>query len=133
MFCGFSRVSSAHAEPADGLGRREGRSHGRFACFAVTTLEKMLLSRTSGNRRRPLKLVAIEERPVRCSSLPRNLFGNVGGATSTRGVHFEEADEISIEGENTNLILDGEMFRTQVGRPIVLKPASPLSFVRLAA
>jgi hypothetical protein len=50
-----------------------------------------------------------------------------------RGVHFEEADEISIEGENTNLILDGEMFRTQIGRPIVLKPAAPLSFVRLAA
>jgi hypothetical protein len=25
------------------------------------------------------------------------------------------------------------MFRTEVGRPIVLKPAAPLSFVRLAA
>jgi hypothetical protein len=48
-------------------------------------------------------------------------------------VHLEEADEISIEGENTNLILDGEMFHAQVGRPIVLSPAQPLSFVRLAA
>ena len=50
-----------------------------------------------------------------------------------QGVHFEEADEISIEGEGTNLILDGEMFRTQIGRPIVLKPAAAISFVRLAA
>jgi hypothetical protein len=48
-------------------------------------------------------------------------------------VHIEESDEISIEGENTNLILDGEMFRTRIGQPIVLSPAQPLSFVRLAA
>ena len=49
------------------------------------------------------------------------------------GVHIEESDEISIEGENTSLILDGEMFRTRIGQPIVLSPAQPLSFVRLAA
>jgi len=115
--------------------RREGPISGRFALFAVTTLEKMLLSSDlGGSGRGPLKLVAIEERPVSLlKAFLANLFGNFGAATSTRGVHFEEADEISIEGENTNLILDGEMFRTQVGRPIVLKPASPLSFVRLAA
>jgi hypothetical protein len=115
--------------------RREGPISGRFALLAVTTLEKMLLaSELGGTGRGPLKLVAIEERPV---SLLRaffaNLFGNFGAAKSMQGVHFEEADEISIEGENTNLILDGEMFRTQIGRPIVLKPAAPLSFVRLAA
>ena len=50
-----------------------------------------------------------------------------------RGVHFEEADEITIEGDNSNVILDGEMFRAERGRPINLKPAQPLSFVKLAA
>ena len=114
--------------------RREGPISGRFALLAVTTLEKMLLAtELNGTGRGPLKLVAIEERPV---SLLKALFANfLGklGASRMQGVHFEEADEISIEGENTNLILDGEMFRTQVGRPIVLKPAAPLSFVRLAA
>ena len=50
-----------------------------------------------------------------------------------RGVHFEEADEISIEGERSNVILDGETFSAEIGRPILLKPAQPLSFVRLAA
>jgi hypothetical protein len=115
--------------------RREGPISGRFALLAVTTLERMLLaSDLGGSGRGPLKLVAIEERPVSLlKAFFANLFGNFGAATATRGVHFEEADEISIEGENTNLILDGEMFRTQVGCPIVLKPAAPLSFVRLAA
>ena len=115
--------------------RREGPISGRFALLAVTTLERMLLaSELGGTGRGPLKLVAIEERPVSLlKAFFANLFGNFGAARSMRGVHFEEADEISIEGENTNLILDGEMFRTEVGRPIVLKPAAPLSFVRLAA
>ena len=50
-----------------------------------------------------------------------------------RGVHFEEADEITIEGESSNVILDGETFRAEPGRPINLRPAQPLSFVKLAA
>ncbi|HEX6408984.1 MAG TPA: diacylglycerol kinase, partial [Sphingomicrobium sp.] len=114
--------------------RREGPISGRFALLAVTTLEKMLLAtELNGTGRGPLKLVAIEERPV---SMLKALFANfLGklGASRMQGVHFEEADEISIEGEGTNLILDGEMFRTQIGRPIVLKPAAAISFVRLAA
>jgi hypothetical protein len=81
----------------------------------------------------PLKLLAIEERPA---SLFRAVHASIAGKlgrSRLRGVHFEEADEISIEGEGSSLILDGEMFHTQIGRPIVLKPAQPLSFVRLAA
>jgi hypothetical protein len=50
-----------------------------------------------------------------------------------RGVHFEEANEITIEGENSNVILDGETFRAMRGFPINLKPAQPLAFVKLAA
>jgi hypothetical protein len=50
-----------------------------------------------------------------------------------RGVHFEEADEITIESDSSNVILDGEMFYAERGRPIHLRPAHPLSFVKLAA
>jgi hypothetical protein len=114
--------------------RRDGRISGRFALLAVTTLEKMLLSGDLiGTGQGPLKLVAIEERPV--SLLKAFLASIMGklGRSRLRGVHFEEADEISIEGENSELILDGETFRAEIGRPVVLRPAQPLSFVRLAA
>jgi hypothetical protein len=50
-----------------------------------------------------------------------------------RGVHFEEADEITIEGESSSVILDGETFSAARGSPIRLNPTQPLSFVRLAA
>ena len=49
------------------------------------------------------------------------------------GVHVEEADEISIEGDRSEVILDGETFRAEIGKPILLRRANPLSFVRLAA
>ena len=42
-------------------------------------------------------------------------------------------NEISIEGDASEVILDGETFRADIGRPIFLRPARPLSFVRLAA
>jgi hypothetical protein len=50
-----------------------------------------------------------------------------------RGVHFEEADEITIEGDSSSVILDGETFSADRGSPIRLNPTQPLSFVRLAA
>ena len=61
-----------------------------------------------------------------------SVIGKIGKA-HVRGVHFEEADEITIEGESSNVILDGETFRTELGRPIMLSSAQPLSFVKLAA
>ena len=113
---------------------REEHLTGRFVLLAVTTLEKLLLSSelagTGGGR---LKLLAIEERPTSIFQFAMaSLRGRIG-RSRLRGVHFSEADEISIEGENTNVILDGEMFRAEIGRPVVLRPAQPLSFVRLAA
>jgi len=107
---------------------------GRFSLLAVTTLEKLLLASELGGRREGvLKLLAVEERP---SSILRGLMASLAGKLgreSVRGVHFEEAAEITIEGENSNVILDGEMFRAERGFPINLKPAQPLSFVKLAA
>ncbi len=115
--------------------REEGNMiSGRFSLLAVTTLEKLLLSGELGGRREGvLKLLAIEERPM---SLIRgfvaSLLGKLG-RSKVRGVHFEEANEITIEGDSSDVILDGETFRAEVGSPINLKPAAPLSFVKLAA
>ncbi|HUE79141.1 MAG TPA: acylglycerol kinase family protein [Sphingomicrobium sp.] len=107
---------------------------GRFSLLAVTTLDKLLLSGELGGRpRRSLKLVAIEERPA---SVLQAFFATLAGKlghSKLRGVHFEESDEISIEGESSKVILDGETFRAEIGRPIFLKLAQPLSFVRIAA
>ena len=108
---------------------------GKYALLAVTTLEKLLLSGEFGGsgERGSLKVVAVEQRP---SSLLSAFFASIGGRLGRRklsGVHIEEADEISIEGDSSQVILDGETFSAEIGRPILLSPASPLSFVRLAA
>ena len=100
----------------------------------MTTLEKLLLSgELRGRTKGALRLVAIEERPA---SLLRAFFATLSGKlghSKLSGVHFEESDEISIEGESSKVILDGETFRAEIGRPIFLKLAQPLSFVRIAA
>jgi hypothetical protein len=107
---------------------------GRFSLLAVTTLEKLLLSGDLGGKREGvLKLIAIEQRPM---SLIRGFAASLAGKlgrSNVRGVHFEEANEITIEGDSSNVILDGETFRAEIGSPINLTPAQPLSFVKLAA
>lgn len=108
--------------------------NGRFALLAVTTLEKLLLSSNLGGKRPGvLKLLAVEERPW---SIMRGLvasFAGKLGRNKLRGIHFEEAEEITIEGENSDVILDGETFRAELGSPINLRLARPMSFVKLAA
>lgn len=112
----------------------DNRITGRFSLLAVTTLEKLLLSsHLSGRRPGMLKLLVVEERASSVlRGLAASLFGRLG-REKVRGVHFEEAKEITIEGENSNVILDGETFLAELGRPIHLMPAQPLSFVKLAA
>jgi hypothetical protein len=111
-----------------------GQFSGRFALLAVTTLEKLLLGgemRSEG--RGMLKMVAIEQRP---GSMISGLIAGVAGRLGKgklRGVHVHQADEISIEGDRSNVILDGETFVASTGQPIHLSRAQPLSFVRLAA
>jgi hypothetical protein len=114
--------------------RREGAITRQFAFLCVTTLEKLLLSgEVSSHGNGPLKFIAVEQKPV---SMLRAFFDSlIGrlGRTKLDGVHVEEADEISIEGDSSRVILDGETFRAGVGKPILLRPAQPLSFVRIAA
>ena len=110
------------------------RISGRFALLAVTTLNKMLLSnQLGGEGRGPLKVVAIEESPwTVLRALVTGLTGGYKGK-KMRGFHFEEVDQVTIEGERSRLILDGETFHAESGAPIHLMPAPPLSFVKLAA
>jgi hypothetical protein len=108
---------------------------GRFSLLAVTTLEKLMLSSELDGKGPGgvLKLVAIEERPV---SLVRAFAANLGGnlgRQNLRGVHIQQANQITIHGESSDVILDGETFRAVPGSPIHLQPAQPLSFVKLAA
>ena len=114
--------------------RREGAITGRFAFLFVTTLEKLLLSGEVGSAGRgPLKFVAVEQKPVSMlRAFGASLMGKLGH-TKLDGVHVEEADEIAIEGDQSQVILDGETFRAGPGKPIYLRPAQPLSFVRIAA
>jgi len=114
--------------------RRDLPLSGRFALLFVTTLEKVLLSGEIRSRGPGgLKFVAVEQRPIALlRALFASLFGKLG-KTKMAGVHVEDADEISIGGDSSQVILDGETYRTGVGKPILLRPALPLSFVRLAA
>jgi hypothetical protein len=108
--------------------------NGRFSLLAVTTLEKLLLSTDIGaHKAGMLKLLAIEARPrsVLHAVLAR-IAGRLG-RTNVDGVHFKEADEITIEGDSSDVILDGETFRAERGSPIHLRTAQALSFVKLAA
>ena len=107
---------------------------GRFSVLAVTTLDKLLLSgELAGGQRGGLKLLAIDETPASLlRAFVASILGKLG-KSDLRGVHFEESDEISIEGDSSKVILDGETFRAEIGSPIYLRPAQPLSFVRIAA
>ena len=67
---------------------------------------------------------------IRC--LLAGLFGWLGRKTLA-GVHVERGDEIHIDGDRSSVILDGELFRTGRGRPIVLTHTPPVPFLRLAA
>ena len=133
----FLRLKGSFLPPAPSplqVSSQSERLSGRFSLLAVTTLERLLLSsefRTAGVG--ALKLLAIDEQP---GSVFRAFLAGVAGKlgrSKVIGVHFQETNEISIEGDSSDVILDGETFRAEIGQPIVLRPAQPLSFVRLAA
>jgi hypothetical protein len=115
---------------------RHGELQGQFAFLMVTTLQRLLFKGHmpgAGPRTGAMQLLVIE----------RNLWSLLGalvaavrgrlGRISLRGVHLERGDEIRIEGDHSNVILDGEMFEANQGQPIVLKHTAPVPFLRLAA
>lgn len=114
---------------------RNGQLAGRFAVLVVTTLEKLLLGArpaggASGGR---LKLLAVDHSPA--AMLRMMAMSALGrfGRQKMEGIHLEHGDEIRIEGENSSVILDGEIFHADKGRPIVLTSTPPVQFLRLAA
>jgi hypothetical protein len=115
---------------------RQGQIQGSFAFLMVTTLHRLLLRahKMGGTERNGmLQLMAVEWHPT---TLIRALFAAaIGklGQSPMSGVHLEHGDEILIEGERSNVILDGELFEAINGRTILLKPTQPVSFLRLAA
>lgn len=115
---------------------RDGEYQGNFAVLIVTTLEKLLLMRRfarSKEIRGRMQLVAIDQQ---AGAILRFLFAVISGRLGQKrqkGIHFEQGDTIRIEGNNSNVLMDGELFRAQEGRPIVLKSTKPVSFLKLAA
>lgn len=115
---------------------RQGEFKGKFSLLIVTTLEKLLLSiRTtdSAGQSGQMKLLAVERG---LGALFRMLGATWRGTLGQRqldGVHFQQGDEIRIEGERSNVILDGEIFQAKNGMPIILTSTQPVPFLRLAA
>ena len=95
---------------------------GRFAFVMVTTLERLLLN---GNCRRRAARRARRDAAAghRAQSVldPRRSVRRVPRparpAGGIRGVHFERGDEIRIEGRQSSVILDGEMFEANDDKP----------------
>jgi hypothetical protein len=103
----------------------------------VTTLERLLLGshipNDSGASGGALQLIMVERSPMALlRAVSAALMGSIG-RHKLSGVFFERGDEIRIEGDHSSVILDGELFEANNGRPIVLKPTAPVPFLRLAA
>ncbi|WP_432768210.1 MAG: diacylglycerol kinase [Sphingopyxis sp.] len=115
---------------------RQGEFKGKFSLLIVTTLEKLLLNiRTSeshgsnGN----MKLLATDSNVGALFRMLGATWRGTLGQRALAGVHFEQGDEIRIEGERSNVILDGEIYEAKHGMPIILTSTPPVPFLRLAA
>ena len=115
---------------------RDGQYSGNFAVLIVTTLEKLLLMKRfvrSKQGKGRMQFMAIDQQT---GAILRFIWAVVSGRlgkTAQKGIHFEHGDMIRIEGKNSNVLMDGELFQAQEGHPIVLKTTKPVSFLRLAA
>ena len=115
---------------------RQGEYKGKFSLLIVTTLEKLLLSirtseahGTNGN----MKMLATDSNVGAMFRMLGGAWRGTLGQKPLDGVHFQQGDEIRIEGERSNVILDGEIFEAKNGRPIILTSTQPVPFLRLAA
>ncbi len=117
-------------------GMKGGELNGRFAFLMVTTLQRLLFKGSmpgAGARTGAMQLLVIDRN---IGALLGAFFAAVRGRLGRKrlsGVHLERGDEIRIEGAGSNVLLDGELFQADCGRPIVLKPSAPVPFLMLAA
>ena len=115
---------------------RQGEFKGKFSLLIVTTLEKLLLNiRTSESHgtNGHMKLLATDTSVGAVFRMLGATWRGTLGQKPLDGVHFQQGDEIRIEGERSNVILDGEIFEARNGRPIILTSTQPVPFLRLAA
>ncbi len=115
---------------------RDGQLQGNFAVLIVTTLERLLLMKRSMRNKNAIgrmQFLAIDQQAgAIVRFLLSVIFGRLGKNVQ-KGIHLERGDTIRIEGEGSNVLMDGELFCAQPGHPIVLKSTKPVSFLRLAA
>jgi len=115
---------------------RDGQFQGNFAVLIVTTLERLLLMKRSMRNQNAIgrmQFLAIDQRAgAIVRFLLSVIFGRLGKNVQ-KGIHLERGDMIRIEGEGSNVLMDGELFCAQPGQPIVLKSTKAVSFLRLAA
>ncbi len=115
---------------------RQGELKGKFSLLIVTTLEKLLLSIRTADRPGAaghMKLLATESSVGALFRMLGATWRGTLGQRELAGVHFQQGDEIRIEGNRSNVILDGEIFEAQGGKPIILTSTQPVPFLRLAA
>lgn len=112
-----------------------GVLQGRFAFLMVTTLQRLLFSGNmpaAGQTAGAMQLLVIEPSiPALLRALVASIRGRLG-RMRLAGVHLERGREIRIEGDQSSVLMDGELFEAQGGRAIVLRPTPPVSFLRLA-
>jgi hypothetical protein len=114
---------------------RDGELSGRFSVLVVTTLEKLLMGGrvSDGAHSGRLKLLAVDQRP---SAMIRVVWATLIGLLGKKrygGVHLGEGDMIQIDGDNSSVVLDGEVFETRRNQPILLRSTPPVPFLKLAA
>ena len=115
---------------------RQGEYQGKFSLLIVTTLEKLLLSMRTNDaagQSGQMKLLAVERGIGALIRMVGATWRGTLGQNQLDGVHFRQGDEIRIEGERSNVILDGEIFQAKSGKPIILTSTQPVPFLRLAA
>ena len=130
-----SRFLPERSKPVSITFIRNGELHGTFSVLIVTTLEKLLLGGQAGNNKQRglMKFLAVDQKPwAILKMIAASLRGNLG-QTNIRGVHFQQGDVIRIDSEQSNVVLDGEVFQAHRGSPIVLRSTPPVPFLKLAA
>ena len=109
------------------------RREGRFAVLIVTTLEQMLVGTRADIGSRGLKLMTVDRSAM---AIVRAFFAGLTGRVGKQqftGVHIASGDHIRIESDASDVILDGEIFHAERGRPITLSSTAPMPFLRQAA
>lgn len=111
---------------------RDGQPNQRLSLLIITTLEKMLLGGRSEGGAHGMRLMAVDQSiGALFRAIAASIRGKLGQGVLS-GVHVEQGDMISIESDRSCVILDGEEFRAETGRPIILRTTRPVSFFRLA-